>query len=174
VAASRSTDWRIAVGAGLAVMACTGLVRLDTRPVPYLPLDVPLASRDMAAVTRFAHRYDASYGYAVYWDAVTITWHTNFAVDLHPVFRCGQLRERVCPAYHADSFTAAYIPRRGLRTLFIADSRFHSTPPAAWGRPIAREHVGRLTLYAYPYDIASRLSKPPPGEVRRVINGSVL
>jgi hypothetical protein len=174
VAAARSTDWRIAVGVGLAVMACTGLVRLDTRPVPYLPLDVPLTNRDMAAVTRFAHRYDVSYGYAVYWDAVTITWHTKFAVDLHPVFRCGQLRERFCPAYHADSFTAAYIPRRGLRTLFIADSRFHSTPPVAWGRPIAREHIGRLTLYAYPYDIASRLSKPPPGEVRRVITGSAL
>ena len=174
LAASRTTDWRIAVGIGLSVMALAGLFRLVTRPLPYLPRDVPLAHRDMVAVARFAHRYHASDGYAVYWDAVTITWHTNFAVNLHPVLRCGQLRERYCPGYHADSFTAAYIPRRGLRTLFVADKRFRSAPPASWGKPIASERVGRLMLYAYPYDIAERLSKPPPGRIQRVITGQPL
>ncbi len=174
VAAARSTDWRIAVAAGLAVMAVAGLVRLETRPLPYLPRVQRLAQRDMVAVARFARRYHASYGYAIYWDAVTIGWHTNFAVNLHPVVRCGRLRERYCPAYHADSFTAAYIPRKGLRTLFIADTRFHANPPASWGRPVAIERIGRLTLYAYPYDIARHFSKPPPGEIHRVITGGVL
>ncbi len=76
--AARGGDWRIAVAAGLSVVAVAGLVRLDTRPLPYLPMDSPLACRDMAAVDRFAHRYHVHYGYAVYWDAVTITWHTHF------------------------------------------------------------------------------------------------
>jgi hypothetical protein len=174
VAAARTADWRIAVGAGLAVMALAGLVRLETRPVPYLPRDVPLARRDMVAVARFAHRHRASYGYAVYWDAVTITWHTHFAVNLHPVIRCGLTSDRYCPLYHADSFTAAYIPRRGLRTLFIADKRFRSAPPASWGRPVARERIGRLTLYAYPYDIADHFPKPRPGQIQRVITGPAL
>jgi hypothetical protein len=174
VAAARTADWRIAVGTGLAVMALTGLVRLDTRPVPYLPRDVPLATRDMTAVARFAHRYRANYGYAAYWDAVTITWHTDFAVKLHPVIRCGRLRERYCPVFHADSFTAAYAPRKRVRTLFVADERFRSAALAAWGKPIASERVGRLTLYAYPYDIANRFSKPPPGDVQRLISGPML
>ena len=171
VAAARSTDWRLAVGAGVAVMALAGVGRLLIRPLPYLPADVPLAHRDMTVLTRFAHRYHASYGYAVYWDAVTITWHTNFAVDLHPVIRCTWWPIRYCPLYHADSFTAAYAPRRGLRTLFIADGRYHSAPAASWGRPIAHERVGRLTLYAYPYDIANRFRKPAPGQIQRVISG---
>ncbi len=175
MAAARSTDWRVAVGAGLAVMALAGLARLDTRPLPYLPRDIPLAHRDITAVTRFAHRYHATDGYAVYWDAVTITWHTRFAVDLHPVIRCGPWPpERYCPVYHADSFTAAYIPRTGIRTLFIGDSRFRSLPPASWGKPIASERIGRLTLYAYPYDIANRFPKPPPWRLRQVITGQGL
>ena len=53
----------------------------------------------MAGVTRFAHRYHASDGYAIYWDAVTITWHTNFAVKLHPVVRCGASANRYCPLF---------------------------------------------------------------------------
>lgn len=171
VAAGRGRDWRIAVGAGLAVMAVVGLVRLATRPLPYLPGDRPLARQDIAAVTRFAHRYHATDGYAVYWDAVTITWHTQFAVDLHPVKRCGLFGDSYCPLYHADSFTAAYLPRAGLRTLFIADARFGSAPAASWGRPLATEHIGRLTLYAYRYDIADRFPKPPATEIRRVISG---
>ena len=126
----------------------------------------------MTAVTRFAHRYHATYGYAVYWDAVTITWHTNFAVKLHAVIRCGR-RDRYCPLYHADSFTAAYAPRKGLRTLFIGDARFRSAPDASWGRPVARERIGRLTLYAYPYDIANRFPRPRPGQIHEVITGQV-
>lgn len=171
VVAARSRDWRIAVGAGLAVMALVGLVRLATRPLPYLPEDAPLAQRDIRAVTRFANRYHATYGYGAYWDAITITWHTHFRVRLHAVIECGPFDARYCPLYHGDSFTAAYIPRKGRRTLFIADSRFGSAPAAGWGRPLAREHIGRLTLYAYRYDIASHFPKPSPGQLRRVITG---
>ncbi len=173
VAAARSTGWRIAVGTGLAAMALAGLVRLDTRWLPYLPRDVPLAHRDMVAMARFARRYHVRDGYSVYWDAVTISWHTHFAVNLHPVVRCGGTYDQYCPSYHADSFTAAFIPRKGLRTLFVADTRFLSAPPASWGRPIASERIGRLTLYAYPYDIANRFPKARPGQIRAVITGQV-
>jgi hypothetical protein len=171
--ASRGGDWRLAVGAGLAVMALAGLVRLATRPLPYLPGDVRLSQRDITAVDRFADRYRATYGYAIYWDAVTLTWHTRFAVNLHPVIRCGHPRTKYCPLYHADSFTAAYLPRRGLRTLFVEDARYHSAPLASWGKWIARERVGRLTLYAYRYDIANRFPKPWTGEIQAVISGRV-
>jgi hypothetical protein len=171
--AARGGDWRIAVAAGLSLLALAGLVRLETRPLPYLPTNRPLARHDMTAVVRFADRYHATYGYAAYWDAVTITWHTRFRVKLHSVTRCGPGGSRYCPLYHADSFTAAYIPRRGLHTLFIADARLRSAPVASWGKPIARERVGRLTLYAYPYDIADRFPPPRPGEIREVITGQV-
>jgi hypothetical protein len=174
VVAARGRGWRLMVGAGLAVMALAGLVRLDTGPLPYLPLDSPLASRDVTVVTRFAQRYHVSYGYAGYWDAVTVTWHSHFAVKLHPVIRCGRHRDQYCPLYHADSFTAAYKPRRGLRTLFVTDKRFRDlAPPPSWGRPVASERIGRLTLYAYDYDVANRFPKPRPGEIREVITGQV-
>jgi hypothetical protein len=170
VAAARTRDWRVAVGAGLAVLALAGLYRLESMPLPYLPRDVSLAHKDLVAIDSFAHRHHATSGYAIYWDAVTITWHTNFSVKLYPVKRCGRHAGRYCPLYHADSFTAAYIPRRRLRTLFIFDGRFGPAPVASWGRPIAREKIGRLTVYAYPYDIANRLLRRP-GEIRRVITG---
>ena len=171
--ASRHGDWRFAVAAGLSLMALAGLVRLATRPVPWLPVDKPLVARDIAAVKRFAHRYHASYGYAEYWDAVNITWHTHFAVHLYPVRPCGAKQDNYCPLYHADSFTAAYTPRRGLRTLYVRDGRFASKPPRTWGRPLARERVGRLTLFAYSYDIANRFPKPWTGEIQAVITGRV-
>jgi hypothetical protein len=170
--ASRRGDWRIVVAAGLSVMALAGLVRLATRPVPWLPVDRPLASRDIATVIRFAHRHDATYGYAVYWDAVAITWHTGFAVRLYPVRHCSPAGDRYCPLYHADSFTAAYAPGRVGRSLFIADARFGSAPAPSWGRPIASERVGRLALYAYDYDIADRFPKPRPGEIQQLITGN--
>jgi hypothetical protein len=169
VVAARGRDWRMAVGAGLTVMALAGFVRLDTRPLPYLPTNVPLAQRDMTALTRFAHRYHVTSGYASYWDAVTITWHTRFAVNLHPAIHCG--REMYCPLYHADSFTAAYTPRRGLRTLWVADARDHSAPLKSWGRPLAVERVGRLMLYAYRYDVANQFRQPRPGQIQRIITG---
>jgi hypothetical protein len=171
--AARRGDWRFAVAAGLAAVALAGLARLDTRPVPWLPVDKPLASRDIATVMRFAHRYHAGYGYAEYWDAVNITWHTRFAVRLYPVRRCGPARASYCPLYHADSFTAAYLPRKGLHTLYIQDGRFTSAPAPSWGTPIASERVGRLTLYAYRYDIANRFPKPWTGEIQAVITGDV-
>jgi len=170
LAAARTRDWRVAVGAGLAVLALAGLYRLESRPLPYLPRDVTLAHKDLVAIDSFAHRYHATSGYAIYWDAVTITWHTNFAVKLYPVKRCGRYEGRYCPLYHADSFTAAYIPRRHLRTLFIFDGRFGYAPVASLGSPTASEQVGRLTLYVYPYDIANRLLRRP-GEIREVITG---
>lgn len=174
VVAARGRHWRILVGVGLSVMALAGLVRLDIRRLPYLPLDVPLAQRDMAAITRFAHRHHATFGFANYWDAVEISWNTRLAVNLHPVIHCGQRHGLYCSFYHADAFTAAYIPRRGLRTLFVADTRYQPTQVKSWGRPLATERVGRLTLYAYPDDIARRFPAPRPGEIQSVITGRKL
>lgn len=171
LAAARGGGWRIAVCAGLAVMALGGLARVAARQLPYLAGDVPLPARDMTAIERFAHRHHATYGYGLYWDAVMVTWHTNFAVNVHPVTHCLWDKHRYCPLYHADSFTAAYIPRRGLRTLFIADRLLKSKPVAAWGRPLATERLGRLTLYAYPYDIANRFPRTSRWAIRRVISG---
>lgn len=166
--------WRVAVAAGLSLLALVGFVRLDTRPLPYLRMDTALGASDMPAVSGFAHRYHATVGYAFYWDAVEITWHTHFAVKLYAVTRCGPRHRVYCPLLHADSFTGAYLPRRGLRTLFVSDGRFaKSTPAPSWGQPIASQQIGRLTLYVYPYDIANRFPKPPPGDIREVITGQV-
>ncbi len=45
LAAARTRDWRVAVGAGLAVLALAGLYRLESTPLPYLPRDVHTRSQ---------------------------------------------------------------------------------------------------------------------------------
>lgn len=172
LAAARSRGWRIAVGAGLSVMALAGLAHLATESTPYPSAVDPLSQRDMTALERFAQRYHVSDGYAVYWDAATITWHTDFQVNLHVVVRCGPTLASYCPSYHSDSFTAAYIPKPGLRTMFVADRRYRSSPDPAWGKPLASRRIGRLTAYVYGYDLAYRFPKPARGELERVITGS--
>ena len=63
--------------------------------------------------------------------------------------------------FHVDC-NRRYTRHRGLRTLFIADSRSGRLPWPLGRTPVPTERVGRLDVSAAPYDIANRFPKGDP------------
>lgn len=173
LAAARGQGWRILVAAGISVVAVAGVIRVDSaQRMPLLPGTEPLGRGTIYRVERFAEREHATFGYAAYYDAMTLSWFTGFHLQLHEVRHCGPFKTHYCPEYQV-AFTSADLPRPGIRTLFIADpfTRFY-TPDPRWGKPLASKQIGRLTVYVYSYDIASRFPKRSAAEIQQVITGN--
>ena len=152
--AGRSALRRAAVTAGAVVFAFTGLVSLVQGTVAGNPGHFPSYSVS-AQVARIARLEHITIGYAGYWDAAPITWATRFAVKVYPVDACGA---RLCPFY-LHYMSSWYTPRPGIRTFLISDPTQPVPAPAVpvLGTPSAVYHVNELTMYVYPYDIASRM-----------------
>jgi hypothetical protein len=59
----------------------------------------------------------------------------------------------------------SYLPRPLVRTFFLVDSRLIRdnaygairTVPSSWGQPEQVAHIGQLTVYVYPYDLAGKI-----------------
>ena len=143
-----------AITAGTMVFAFTGLLSLLQGTATANIWNFPSAtvSAQVARIARGAH---LTVGYAGYWDAAPITWATHFAVKVYPVQQCGP---RLCK-FDIHYISSWYDTRPGLRTFLIDDpTQPVATPPvAALGTPSAVYHIDELTMYVYPYDIASRL-----------------
>jgi hypothetical protein len=152
--AGRDTARRAAVSLGVAVFALAGLVTLLQGQVSANPGRYPTDATS-AQVARIARREHLKYGYAGYWDAAPITWATGFAVQVFPVRTC---KAGLC-RYGIHYISSWYAPRPSVRTFLISDpTQPVAAPPiAALGKPSAVHHVDELTMYVYPYDIASRL-----------------
>jgi hypothetical protein len=82
-------------------------------------------------------------------------------VTVYPVITCGS---RLCPfPYH--KINTWYLPRPLARSFFVVDARLLrlraygalSGAPAAWGQPSQIAHLGPLTVYVYPYNLAAKL-----------------
>jgi len=145
---------RLAISAGATVFAFTGLLSLLQGTVTANTGNFPSAGVS-AQVARIARGEHLTVGYAGYWDAAPITWATHFAVKVYPVQQCGA---RLCK-FDIHYISSWYDTRPGLRTFLIDDpTQPVATPPvAALGKPSAVYHIDELTMYVYPYDIASRL-----------------
>jgi hypothetical protein len=145
---------RLAISAGATVFAFTGLLSLLQGTVTANTGDFPSASASVQ-VARIARREHLTVGYAGYWDAAPITWATHFAVKVYPVQQCGA---RLCK-FDIHYISSWYTRRPGLRTFLIEDPTqpVAATPIAALGKPSAVYRIDELTMYVYPYDIASRL-----------------
>jgi hypothetical protein len=145
---------RGAISAGATVFAFTGLLSLvqgtATDNVGHFP-----SAGASAQVARIARREHLTVGYAGYWDAAPITWATHFAVKVYPVQKCGG---QLCQFY-IHYISSWYDSRPGLRTFLIDDPTqpVAAAPVAALGKPSAVYQIDELTMYVYPYDIASRL-----------------
>jgi hypothetical protein len=119
------------------------------------------------ALVTWAHNAHVSVGYASYWDAAPLTWQAGGRVDVYPVQACVN-DPRVCPAGR-PRISTWYTPRDHVRSFLIVDSQLikHdrdlgiTAPPPSLGRPVQVGHINQLTLYVYPYDIASRFGTPP-------------
>ena len=112
-------------------------------------------------LARFAAREHLTIGYAGYWDASPLTWELDALLPVYPVLPCGP---GLCPfPYH--KINTWYLARPLARTFLLVDSRLISenaygaiaTVPSSWGPPEQVAHIGQLTVYVYPYNLAGKL-----------------
>jgi hypothetical protein len=147
---------RALVPAAVSVFALAGVVGLARDKVTPGPLPVRLVQSELL---RFFAREHLKVGYAGYWEASSFTWESKFAVNVHPVYECRRPAAlTLCPFYF-HHISTWYRPRRGTRTFLIVDPAqpFVAGPPdPAFGRPETVYRTGPLSVYVYPYDIASR------------------
>ena len=77
---------------------------------------------------------------------------------MYPVSVCDQ-GAHLCP-FDLHVISSWYTPRPSTRSFLLTDPRLPlvPAPTPGLGRPSAVYRVGRLTMYVYPYDIASRFA----------------
>jgi hypothetical protein len=150
---------RGAVVAGALVYCLGGTIAMARGTATDNPSHFPDANI-AGQVAALAARDHLSHGYAGYWDAATITWAAHLRVHVYPVFTCPP---GLCE-FDLHTIASWYRPHAGQRTFLLTDSiqPFLGTPPATLGQPIARYPIGQVTMYVYPYDIASRIAPPYP------------
>ncbi|MFL5864741.1 MAG: hypothetical protein ACJ780_28925 [Solirubrobacteraceae bacterium] len=160
LAAGSPGAWKAAVAAtGSSAIILAAAVSIDRRQiqaVAYAPSQGVAEQLD-----RFATREHLTVGYAGYWDASPLTWELNGRLRVYPVIRCGT---NLCPfPYH--KINTWYLFRKLPRSFFVVDARLlrlHaygaiSAVPTSWGTPTQVAHIGQLTVYVYPYNLAVKL-----------------
>jgi hypothetical protein len=147
---------QVAVLTGTCVFAMGGVISMGKGTVVEIPQSAP-STRMADEIARIAAANHLQVGYGGYWDAAPITWFTHVRVQVNPVAICDQSAHLCRFDLHAiDSW---YTPRPGTRSFLLTDpsSGNVASPTADLGRPVATYHVGRITMYVYPYDLAARI-----------------
>ncbi len=143
------------VPAGASVYFAAGLVGLGG---DYFNLSAKLA-RNAPAIERIAKLNHVQYGYSDWPDASGLTWGSHGRVVVRPLVECqGPESVGLCPGFQAY-VPSWYVPReRHTFLLMEANGLDLSAVPASLGKPLAVYPVGEdMSMYIYPYDIASRL-----------------
>ena len=109
--------------------------------------------QDAAAITQFANDHGATTGYAGYWDAAAITWHSRFELRLYPIQECPPplVGGRNCPfTLHVISSWYDTIPEP---TVLVIDTLQPLQPVVdpGYGPPTATAQFGRYTVRVYPH-----------------------
>lgn len=143
--------------AGMLVYCFAGVVGMAEGTATENPSHLP-GSRIADDVASIAAREHLSHGYAGYWDAAPITWASHLRVHVYPVMQCPA---GVCQFY-LHTIAAWYRPHPGERSFLLTDPTqlyMQSLPPVL-GRPSASYRIGQVTMWVYPYDVASRIAPP--------------
>jgi hypothetical protein len=163
--------------AGLAILAtvCAVTGCIELAKGFYTPgTGPPPDTEEAAAVEDFVAAHDLDHGYAGYWDAIPLSLQSDFKVRAYPIEPCYLPEEdRYCPE-RLHIIESWYEPKQDVRTFYVTNALplvpYLDPPPASWGRPFKTARFGDLTIYAYDYDIASRLERDaaepgyaPPG-----------
>ena len=139
---------------GATIFFAASLIRL---PGDYLNIGgAPAATA--SAIVKAAKANGATYGYGGYGEGSNLTWLTHEQVISRPVMECSNPGgASICPFY-IESTPSWYVPRQR-RTFLVVNSQevWVKTLPSGLGKPIASYNFGPISLYVYPYDIASRL-----------------
>lgn len=157
--ADRRPHLKTAVVCGAIVYCLGGTIAMARGTATENPSRFP-SDAIAGAVAAIAGREHLERGYAGYWDAAPITWAAHLRVHVYPVYACAH---GICE-FDEHTIAGWYRPHPGQRTFLLTDSvqPFLGAPPASLGRPTASYPIGQVTMYVYPYDIASRIAPPEP------------
>lgn len=112
------------------------------------------------ALAAFAAERGLDHGYSGYWTSASFTYATDAKVRVYPVDACGA---GACP-FRLHRLDSWYKPKPDVSTFYVVDSAAPEprapAPPAEWGAG-PPETIGPLTVYVFPYDVASRFGPAP-------------
>lgn len=155
---TRNAAHKTVVVVGTCMFAFTGIVGIVEGHASENQAHWPEGYLDgrVAAIARKEH---LKIGYAGYWDAAAITWGTHMAVNVFPIQPCASSK-LYCPFYE-HYISSWYTPRPDTRTFLISDPIVALYTPyiPQLGKPSAVYSIGQLTMYVFPYDIASRMER---------------
>jgi len=157
--AMRGRRWLVSVTSGVCLFAIIASFQVIRNPFqPQLNFPTPQQAQ---ALARFAKAEGVTHGYAGYWDAADLSWMSGFKVRVYPVSRCTPRQLVICP--YNIGISSWYTPRRGARSMLIIDHGIQlpllSAPDPTDGAPTATTTIGDLTVYVYPFDIASKFNQ---------------
>jgi hypothetical protein len=159
-ASGRFLTEALAVG-GTVFVALSGTIAMARGTVVNFTAGLP-SSFAISKVEDVAAREHLRIGYAGYWDASPMSWTSHFRISVFPVQSCYG-GSQVC-AFFVHTISSWYTPRANLRTFILVDPTlpYLQTEPAVFGKPVAAYHIDELTMYVYPYDVASRIRPNHP------------
>jgi hypothetical protein len=153
--ALRNRFWKASVTAGLCAFAVIASYQVIRNPFePQLKFPTPQQAQ---ALARFAETEHVKYGYTGYWDAADLTWMSGFHVKVYPVTQCSSQNLAICP--FNIGITSWYKPHGATNSMLVIDHGIQlqtvTAPNPDDGTPIASVTIGDLSVYVYPFDIAS-------------------
>jgi hypothetical protein len=117
---------------------------------------------ELPTIERIAAANHATVGYADFWSASPATWHNDFKFPIIPIDTCIAANTYLCDHF-VQMDTSWYQPRTGTSTVLITapgGGYFNGNPGPSLGQSTKEVPLpGGITVYVYPYDIASRLHR---------------
>ncbi len=138
---------------GLVAAVSIGLLMTGQVQAWYDAYPTPSMADKLESYARHTH---ASVVYAGYWDAMPLGWFGGGDLPVYPISPCG---DTLCR--YGWGINTWYDGLPGARSLVVLDG---TPPPVALGRARLIGHLGPTReVYAYGYDIGSRLPVWPGG-----------
>jgi len=153
----RGLGWKLIVTAGASLFAFSALYQFNTGVLKQMPAGYQTAGT-ARAVAAFAKQEHVAVGYGDYWNSIDLMWESDFKVDVYPIQRCDKYPGLLC-TFSEISISSWDKPHGNVRSMLVVNPKGHQvrTAAAEFGPPIASKRAGGLILYAYPYDIATKL-----------------
>jgi hypothetical protein len=152
----RGLGWKLIVTACVSLFAFSALYQFSSGVKEIATgYETVGTAREVAS---FAKQEDVAVGYAYYWNSIDLTWESDFKVNVYPIQRCAHIHRALC-TFSEISMSNWDEPHGNVRSMLVLNpkARMVRRVEKAFGAPIAKAHAGNLVLYAYPYDIATKL-----------------
>ena len=158
VLAAARLQTQVVVLAGACIFALGGVISMGKGTMTQNTEGFP-STGVAKQIARIAAANHLHIGYAGYWDAAPITWATHVRVQVNPVSVCDQ-NAHLC-RFDLHVISSWYTPRQGIRSFLLTDPSLSnlSAPTPDLGPPTSTYHLGKITMYVYPYDLAAKIRR---------------